>query len=72
MGNKIGITDEEILRNIEYKLTNFKHKLIDESYLFNEETIFSLKYLEKLHIFLFSDIYEEDDGMFEFEKEMIK
>ena len=61
MGNKIGITDEGILRNIEYKLTNFKHKLIDESYLFNEETIFSLKYLEKLHIFLFSDIYEEDD-----------
>ena len=61
MGNKIGITDEEILRNIEYKLTNFKHKLIDETYLFNEETIFSLEYLEKLHIFLFCDIYEEDD-----------
>ncbi len=52
MENKLGIIDIEELKKIEYKITNFKHKLINEFYSFNEETIFSLDYLEKLHIFL--------------------
>lgn len=52
MENKLGIIDIEELKKIEYKVTNFKHKLINEFYSFNEETIFSLDYLEKLHIFL--------------------
>ena len=49
MENKLGIIDIEELKKIEYKITNFKHKLINEFYSFNEETIFSLDYLEKLH-----------------------
>lgn len=61
MDNKLGIIDEKNLKIIEYKITNFKHKLINEFYSFNEETIFSLNYLEKLHIFLFSDLYDEND-----------
>ena len=61
MENKLGIIDIEELKKIEYKITNFKHKLINEFYSFNEETIFSLDYLEKLHIFLFSDLYDENN-----------
>ena len=61
MENKLGITNDEELRKIEYKITNFKHKLINEYFLFNEDSIFSLEYLEKLHIFLFSDLYNEKD-----------
>ena len=53
--------DIEELKKIEYKIINFKHKLINEFYSFNEETIFSLDYLEKLHIFLFSDLYDENN-----------
>lgn len=40
MENKLGIIDIEELKKIEYKITNFKHKLINEFYSFNEETIF--------------------------------
>lgn len=61
MENKLGIIDIEELKKIEYKITNFKHKLINEFYSFNEETIFSLDYLEKLHIFLFNDLYDENN-----------
>lgn len=61
MENKLGIIDIEELKKIEYKIINFKHKLINEFYSFNEETIFSLDYLEKLHIFLFSDLYDENN-----------
>lgn len=61
MKNKLGITNDIELKNVEYKITNFKHKLLDEKFLFNEETIFSMKYLEKLHTFLFSDIYDDND-----------
>lgn len=61
MKNKLGISDDMQLKKLEYKITNFKHKLIDEYFSFNEESIFSLNYLEKLHVFLFSDLYDEED-----------
>lgn len=61
MKNKIGINNEDELRMIEYKISNFKHRLINENFLFNEETIFSIEYLEKLHRFLFGDIYYDCD-----------
>lgn len=61
MKNKLGISDDIQLKNLEYKVTNFKHRLIDEYFSFNEDSIFSLNYLEKLHIFLFSDLYDEED-----------
>ena len=60
MKNKLGITNNEEIRRIEYTLTNFKHKLINETFLFNEDTIFSISYLEKLHFYLFQDIYGEE------------
>ncbi len=59
MENKLGILNDDYLKNIEYRIVNFKHKLIDESYTFGEETIFSIEYLQKLHIFLFGDLYDE-------------
>ena len=58
MENKLGIIDIEELKKIEYKITNFKHKLINEFYSFNEETIFSLDYLEKLANLVY-DIWKE-------------
>ena len=60
MKNKLGITNNEEIRRVEYALTNFKHKLLNETFLFNEDTIFSISYLEKLHLYLFQDIYGED------------
>ena len=61
MKNKLGISDDIQLKKLEYKVTNFKHRLIDEYFSFNEDSIFSLNYLEKLHIFLFSDLYDDED-----------
>lgn len=58
MENKLGISNQEELKKIELALTNEKYKLINEFYTFNEETIFSVDFLEKLHIFLFNDIYD--------------
>lgn len=59
MENRIGINNNDELKMIEYKISNFKHRLINENFLFNEETIFSVEYLEKLHKFLFEDIYSD-------------
>lgn len=59
MENNLGINDNNSLKDIEYKITNLKYKMIDENFTFNEETIFSINYLEKIHIFLFGDIYPD-------------
>lgn len=59
--NKIGIIDIKQLKIIEYYLFNIKYHIIDESYTFNEEDIFNIKYLEKIHLFLFSDVYHKKD-----------
>ena len=57
MDNKLGIYDRNLLKDIEYKLTSMKYSLLDGNFTFNEDTIFSISYLEKLHIFLFRDLY---------------
>lgn len=59
MENKLGITNPLELKRIEYNISNFKHKLLNENFLFNEESIFSIAYLEKIHTFLFQDIFSE-------------
>lgn len=59
--NKLGIIDPKQLKIIEYYLFNIKYHIIDESYTFNEEDIFNIKYLEKIHLFLFSDVYHKKD-----------
>ena len=56
--NKLGITSFQRIQNIEYNLFNTKYHMIDEIYTFDEEEIFNIKYLEKLHLFLFNDIYD--------------
>lgn len=56
--NKLGIYNDKELSNIEYILFNNKYHLINEAYTFNCKSIFSTDYLEKLHIFLFNDIYD--------------
>ena len=61
MLNNIGITNEIEIRKIEYYLFNTKYHIIDESYTFNESNIFSIDYLEKIHIFLFNDLYDIED-----------
>ncbi len=55
--NKLGITNSEKLWEIEYYLFNMKYHLIDEYFTFNMNSIFNVEYLEKIHSFLFNDIY---------------
>jgi fido (protein-threonine AMPylation protein) len=61
MQNRLGIQNEKKIKEIEYYLFNLKYHIIDENYVFNEEDIFNVNYLEKIHIFLFNDIYEYED-----------
>lgn len=58
MKNKLGINDQNKLKEIEYYLFNIKYHIIDDNYSFNEETLFDIKYLEKIHAFLFNDLYD--------------
>ena len=58
--NKLGIKNVNDMINIEYYLFNIKYHIINSNYNFNEEEIFDIKYLEKIHIFLFSDIYPKE------------
>lgn len=58
LNNKLGIKNVNDMKNIEYYLFNIKYHLINSSYNFNENEIFDIKYLEKIHIFLFNDIYD--------------
>ena len=59
--NKLGIYYYRQLEEIEYYLFNTKYHLIDESFTFNCETLFDVEYLKRLHIFLFGDIYGEEN-----------
>lgn len=59
--NKLGIVNPNKIKEIEYYLFNIKYHIIDETYTFNEEDAFNTKYLEKIHLFLFSDIYDIED-----------
>lgn len=58
MKNNLGLINSNKIKEIEYYLFNTKYHIIDENYTFNENNYFSTNYLEKLHIFLFHDIYE--------------
>ena len=60
MNNKLGINNTNRIREIEYYIFNIKYSLIDENYTFNVDSIFTLKYLECLHDFLFGDIYDKN------------
>lgn len=60
MKNKLGITDPLEIKRIEYDISNFKHKLLNESFLFNEDSVFTIAYLEKIHTFLFQDLFDEN------------
>ena len=59
MENKLGIKDNFILRELEYYLFNVKYHLVDEYINFNLNNFFSIEYLEKMHLFLFEEIYDE-------------
>lgn len=61
MKTNLGITNAEKIKKIEYYLYNIKYHIIDEEYTFNEENIFNIKYLEKIHIFLFHDLYSIEE-----------
>ena len=58
--NKLGIYNQKELEYIEYNIFNVKYHLIDESFTFNSSDLFNTEYLEKLHIFLFNDIYNNE------------
>lgn len=55
MNNRLGLNEFD-LEIIEEKIYDFKSKLIDEKFTFNEKE-FNLNYLIKLHEFLFGDLY---------------
>lgn len=57
MENNLGFNNSEKIKEIEYYLFNTKYHLIDETFTFNETDLFNTKYLEKIHLFLFSDVY---------------
>ena len=57
--NKLGINEYK-LRDIERKIVNLKLNLLDYYFTFNLEK-YDLNYLFRLHLFLFGDIYYEED-----------
>lgn len=54
--NKLGISNEFDIENIERKIVEYKMSILDSRFTFNEKII-GLEYLRKLHNFLFGDIY---------------
>ena len=58
--NKLGLNNDSDIREVEYYLFNVKYHLIGEKINFNEDNIFNINFLEKIHIFLFCDIYEDE------------
>lgn len=60
LNNKLGIKDIYLIKKIEYYLFNIKYHIIHADYTFKETDIFDSNYLEKIHIFLFNDIYDID------------
>ena len=59
MKNKLGVSYTKLIQ-IETEIVNLKLNLLDENFTF-DANLFSLKYLRKLHKFLFSDLYENID-----------
>lgn len=59
--NRLGLYYYSDLKKIEYYLFNTKYHIIDESFTFNCETLFDVEYLKRLHIFLFGEIYGEEN-----------
>ena len=59
--NKLGIYYPGQLKEIEYYLFNTKYHIIDESFTFNCDDLFDVEYLKRLHIFLFGDVYGEEN-----------
>ena len=62
MRNKLGLTNQKLFL-VEKVIVNTKLNLLDEEFVFNND-IFSLEYLRQLHLFLFSDLYYEEDLTF--------
>ena len=62
MRNKLGLTNQKLF-SVEKVIVNTKLNLLDEEFVFNND-IFSLEYLRQLHLFLFSDLYYEEDLTF--------
>ena len=61
--NKAGLSDDDLVE-IEEKIFEYKSKLLDYRFTFNEE-YFGIIYLLKLHEFLFGDLYDYAGGMSE-------
>ncbi len=59
LDNKLG-TSKEKIQDLTEKLVKIKIDFLDETVLFHENSL-NLSYLQKLHEFLFSDIYELQD-----------
>lgn len=57
MDNNLGLINIKKIKEIEYYLFNTKYHIIDEYFTFNETDLFNTTYLEKIHLFLFSDVY---------------
>ena len=58
--NQLGITNFETLEEAERKIVSDKQQKINSSMTFGENWL-NLRYLEKLHCYLFGDIYEKED-----------
>ena len=54
--NRLQITSPIILNQQETKIIKDKFAMLNKSLLFGEQTL-ELSYLQKLHLFLFEDIY---------------
>ena len=69
MKNKLGV-NESLFEDMEKKLVNIKLNLLDERFTFNSKEL-DFEYMNKLNIFLFSDIYDlEELGLKEETKEL--
>lgn len=58
--NKLGITDFSKLESIENQLVKSKLDILDHTIMFDQPR-FDVVYLQKLHNFLFNDLYYEED-----------
>lgn len=58
--NKLGICDFFLLEDIEHQIVSMKLSILDSTFTFNCEK-FDLTYMERLHAFLFGDIYYFED-----------
>lgn len=58
--NKLGITDFFKLEELENKIVQMKLNQLDYLYSFNQDS-YNFEYIEKLHNYLFEDIYYPED-----------